>query len=489
MIALLLALSVTVEPAFGLECRPPWNAGPTVVEASNDAEPRRVAVEMADVHGHIAELELDLPTRSHKRLLVMPPLGGRVTQTLIAEDGTRTPLPYPQRRECGGPTIAALLRDDGRAGFAIPSDISGTPIEAGAFGREDLAPTTWRPLMALDAIAAEARALHELSDAEFAVLEQWTRSGGVLVVVPGVDPAPFFASGRLPQGVRASAEWQSAPWGAGAVAITDPVAQDARLASLILVNIGKRETWGKGIARLFEVQRDRSGPSGRASQPTGILALGVVLLVAALAHELLRRRFVVASRDFARYFRALGVVLCAAAFAGLLSAFVATTRSETSLEVVVAHAGGWGIRSRAWVLGSGATQPLAQGAWPFVERDLRFALGPRTAARNTTGGTRVVLERTPVDLGGFLTLDSVRQPSSLANQSPIDYEPGWILEGSRCRRVPPLSSGSVVTTSSIEPCPPDPGVALAAPSALATGTPWYVARSGETVYVISMESP
>jgi len=157
-----------VEPAF-LPCRPPIGAGATIIEGRNDAgaEDRRVAVELTDYLARVAVVELDLPARSHKRLLVMPPLVGHVRATLVEEDGTRTTLPYPARPECSGPSLAALARNDGRTGVTFPPDLGGGPFEHGILTRQDLA-GTWRPLLALDAVVAEARALHELADAEIA---------------------------------------------------------------------------------------------------------------------------------------------------------------------------------------------------------------------------------------------------------------------------------------------------------------------------------
>lgn len=482
MIALLLALTVTVEPAF-LPCRPSFGAGAAIVDAKS-TESRRVSVELADFLGRIAIVELDLPARSHKRLLVMPPLNGRVTATLVEEEGTRTPLAYPARVECAGPSIAALLRDDGTTGVDLPGDIGGTTIERGTITADDLT-GSWRPLLALDAIAAESRALHELSDSEWGTLAGWVRAGGVLVVVPGIDPGPFFRGGRLPAGLGSAGPWQSTRLGAGFVVVMpDPSSADPRLGGVLAVAVDSRDRWITALGRVLEAQRDRAGPAGRASRPAGVLSLGVCLLAAAAAHELLRRRFVVGTRDFPRYFQGLAIVLGVSSVAGLLSAFVGRDPGS-SLALVLARSSGSGSRSAPFLLGNGRTRAIAENAWPFSERDVHFVLGARSAVTNPATSVRVVLERTPFELGGTVSLVG---GSMLRNDTPIRFESGWIVDKSGCSAVPSIGPGEELRHTSHGLCPATADVRLVSETTN-TGIVWYVARSGETVYAISMEAP
>ncbi len=447
MIALLLAAAISVEAGWGA-CRPADGPLAVLVDASNPG-PGDVAgrLVIADVRRNTIELPVDLAPGAHKRWRVaLPSAGSLASVDWEADRGDAPQITRESRPGCSGASLAILERAGG-TGVRFPSgaDSKGA-FSLGRVMPEDL-DAPWQVLESLDAIEAEARALSELSDARFFALRTWVLTGGLLIVVPGNDPAPLAKSGRLPSTVDLLGVLSETAWGEGAVVFSPELAPDA--GGIVAASIRSRVLRAqvdRSAARAARALVRRSiesetGP-GAMGGGTGLVALASLAGALLVAHEIYRRRRVVKASGLRTYagFVAGGIATLSAS--SFLVARIAAGEVRGGGVRIIADGSSVGRLVVAVPLLPGDSAPIAPDAFPEADGDTQVTIG--TPIRLATAGSvaRTASSVAAWDGQGAVTVRRVTGGWRIENGTRVALGAGTLVDRVSSYEVPALASGA-----------------------------------------------
>jgi hypothetical protein len=474
VIAALFALSIAVDTG-PMGCRAGGRTGAASIEVVDEDADVRGTLSFVDPVGSAAlDFPMTLAKGTHKRWVIpLPP----VTHLSVRWRGDAGPVPAIQERpraDCAGPLVASLAREGIPAAVRWPSSRGGASFEIGELAPADL-DASWVTLESADAVLAEARAVSELSDARFGTLLRWVDAGGLLVVVPGADPAPLAASKRLGE-VDFSSMHELAE-GRGTI-VTSPAPPDAAPAPIADALLGEafqshrdRELRNLMRASVGNALETAGGPAGIPPIPP--LVIATMLGAFAVLHDFLRRRWVGGTaRDLRRY-----VPVTAGGIAGLsVIALAGGALGGASAQplLIVPSGGSSGVSLRLLDVAAGGSTTLDPGFWP------RLSSPGRIVALD--GGARFSVQAGALPTSGIAIASAsiegtvTVEPGRIVNGLARPLSAGWEIEGA-VRPIPSIAAGAFA----------DPGDPVAPPQWDVFGrTAAALAHEGRHGYLVPM---
>lgn len=492
-LALVLASSaaITVDAGWGA-CRSSDAPLPVRIDAQGGTVDLRGELVLVDTRRNVVRLEMDLAHGAHKSWRIPMPSGAGILHAdWNGAAGDEVAVQNVGHPVCPGTIVATLERD---AGTAVRFPFSAVHGAGGALSPGRLDPADldapWQVLDSIDVVMAEARALSELSDGRFAALRTWVLGGGLLVVAPGADPLPLSRSGRMPSTVDLGAPGlMETPWGDGAVIVSPEAAPDpdGRTAAMLVARARVQAAARAGArtqrALLCRTLRASFGP-GKARAGAPLLLLGALAGVLGLAHEVLRRRWVVRAYRLSEYAGLLAAGTAALSLASFVTARVAAEGDGGGAVTIFAEGAPVGRRVEPIALFPGNTVAVAHDGVLESEGEVEETLSANAVTARPLGGlSRTGVVWSAVDAGGAVTIARATGGWAIANGTTHDLGPGTLFDGPSAYAVPPIAAGAGVQLAGTLPIPPSLRVDAAFSGEhtrylVETPDGWWIVRAG-----------